>query len=97
MRHYSTIINLAISYCRHLETSLNEKPIGTSIIEVQSLLNKEPQDVLAEWLLELQEWQGTMSIQVISRYNTTNGINVVVRTIKSEIRNKKIYDILEYN
>jgi hypothetical protein len=97
MRHYSTIINLAVSYCKHLETSLNEKPIGTNIIEVQSLLNKEPQDVLVEWLSELQEWQGAMSIQGISRYNTTDGIKSVIRALKSEIRNKKIYDILENN
>lgn len=104
MRYYSEIIDLAVSHCRYLESKIKQHPeynkksiIGTSLQKVNQTFKDMPYIQLKEWLAELEEWKSALSIKGITRYNKTRGIEAVISCLKTTIRNKMIYDILENN
>lgn len=104
MRYYSEIIDLAVSHCRYLDSKIKQHPdynkksiIGTSLPRVKQTFNKMTYSQLKEWLQELEEWKIALSIKGVSRYDKTKGIEAVIGCLKSTIRNKMIYDILESN
>lgn len=104
MRYYSEIIDLAVSHCRYLDSTIKQHPdynkksiIGTSLQQIKETFEEQPYSQLKEWLNELEEWKVALSIKGVTRYNKTTGIEAVIGCLRSTIRNKMIYDILENN
>ena len=71
--------------------------MGLSYSEVLQIIETEDNSTLKDWISEIEEWRGALTINGVNKYNKLNGINIVLGAIRATIRNRVIYDILESN